>query len=289
MNAFWGSVTTGAVAGLTGGVVGTLLNGGSISDALKTGAKGALFGAISAGVAYGVAETTSGLFGIGSKTAHSLSLFHTGGRVTATLFKAAAHGISRALITKAQSGRWSSSFWSGFASSVFGVGTKGYGGVTGRTMIMAVVGGTVSKLTGGKFANGAVSGAFVHLFNAEGLTLKQSLSKLWSKITDGTIANDISRGFEGGLNGYRTIRDNSNGNVPLGIRWWLKGTLTVTEMGATAGLSGWKSMAYDMVSGAYFDTFQTSRNALIGYYIKAYTNDLVGVPYYENSLNPYKF
>jgi hypothetical protein len=29
-------------------------------------------------------------------------------------------------------------------------------------MIMAVVGGTVSELTGGKFANGAVSGAFVH-------------------------------------------------------------------------------------------------------------------------------
>ncbi len=34
-------------------------------------------------------------------------------------------------------------------------------------MIMATVGGTVSEITGGKFANGAVSGAFVHLFNAE--------------------------------------------------------------------------------------------------------------------------
>jgi len=32
---------------------------------------------------------------------------------------------------------------------------------------MATVGGTVSQLTGGKFANGAVTGAFVHLFNAE--------------------------------------------------------------------------------------------------------------------------
>jgi hypothetical protein len=112
------------------------------------------------------------LFGIGSKTAHSLSLFHTGGRVTATLFKAAAHGISRALISKAQGGRWSSSFWSGFASSALSVGTRDYGGVTGRTMIMAVVGGTVSELTGGKFANGAVSGAFVHLFNAEGVVHK---------------------------------------------------------------------------------------------------------------------
>ena len=32
---------------------------------------------------------------------------------------------------------------------------------------MAVVGGTASALGGGKFANGAMSGAFVHLFNAE--------------------------------------------------------------------------------------------------------------------------
>ncbi|WP_457598764.1 hypothetical protein [Hydrogenimonas sp.] len=59
-------------------------------------------------------------------------------------------------------------FWSGFVSSGFSVGTKGYGGVSGRTLIMAAVGGTVSEITGGKFANGAVSGAFVHLFNAEG-------------------------------------------------------------------------------------------------------------------------
>ena len=32
---------------------------------------------------------------------------------------------------------------------------------------MAVVGGTASALGGGKFANGAMSGAFVHLFNHE--------------------------------------------------------------------------------------------------------------------------
>ena len=60
-------------------------------------------------------------------------------------------------------------------------------------------------------------------------------------------------------------------------------------MGATAGLSGKASMAYDMISGAYFYTFQTSRNALIGYYVKAYVNDLTGVYYKNNSLNPYKF
>jgi len=78
------------------------------------------------------------------------------------------HGITRAAITKAQGGRWSSGFWSGFASSGFSVGTKDYGGFVGRTAIMGIVGGTVSEISGGKFANGAVSGAFVHLFNNYG-------------------------------------------------------------------------------------------------------------------------
>ncbi len=51
------------------------------------------------------------------------------------------------------------------ATGGFGVGSNGYGGVAGRTTIMAVVSGTVSEATGGKFANGAVSGAFIHMFN----------------------------------------------------------------------------------------------------------------------------
>ena len=37
----------------------------------------------------------------------------------------------------------------------------------GRTTIMAIIGGTFAKLGGGKFANGAMSAAFVHLFNYE--------------------------------------------------------------------------------------------------------------------------
>jgi len=69
-------------------------------------------------------------------------------------------------------------------------------------MIMAVVGGTVSELTGGKFANGAVSGAFVHLFNAEGGTL----SKIWKGLTGGIskvydrrdeILSDAGKGLKG--------------------------------------------------------------------------------------------
>ena len=36
-----------------------------------------------------------------------------------------------------------------------------------RTVAAAIVGGTISELSGGKFANGAATAAMVHLFNAE--------------------------------------------------------------------------------------------------------------------------
>ena len=87
---------------------------------------------------------------------------------TISATRTALHGISRAAIAKVQGNKTSSAFWSGFVTSGFSVGNKGYGGVEARTAIMAIVGGTTSELSGGKFANSAVTGAFVHLFNAEG-------------------------------------------------------------------------------------------------------------------------
>jgi len=49
-----------------------------------------------------------------------------------------------------------------------------------------VVGGTASKLSGGKFANGAVSGAFVHMFNAEMTTsdITGGVAKFLNKARD---------------------------------------------------------------------------------------------------------
>jgi hypothetical protein len=91
--------------------------------------------------------------------------------------KALAHGTSRAAIAKAQGQSATSGFWSGFAASGFSVGSKGYGNFASRTTMMAVVGGTVSEATGGKFANGAVSGAFVHMFNAE----ENYLKRVWNR------------------------------------------------------------------------------------------------------------
>ncbi len=73
---------------------------------------------------------------------------------------------SRGIIAKLQGGSFRAGFFSGL-SSALDIGTVGYGNIVSRTVIMAVVGGTASALGGGKFTNGAMSGAFVHLFNAE--------------------------------------------------------------------------------------------------------------------------
>ena len=98
------------------------------------------------------------LSGLCSGTAHSLSFFTAEtGQFGWAAAKAVMHGITRAAITKAQGGRWSSGFWSGFASSAFAA-PKNLEMANGTAM-MAVVGGTVSVISGGKFANGAVSGA----------------------------------------------------------------------------------------------------------------------------------
>ena len=53
-------------------------------------------------------------------------------------------------------------------------------------MAAAIVGGTTSALTGGKFANGAVTAAFAHLFNAEG----RSIPRKWV---------DLGEGYTGGF------------------------------------------------------------------------------------------
>jgi len=79
------------------------------------------------------------------------------------------------VIQSAQGGSFKAGFLSGFSSGV-DVGTSGYGGVVGRTTIMGIVGGTASALGGGKFSNGAMSGAFVHMFNGEGGNILKKLT-----------------------------------------------------------------------------------------------------------------
>ena len=70
----------------------------------------------------------------------------------------------------------------------------------GRTTVAAIVGGTISRITGGKFANGAVTAAMAQLFNnetsaarARGMQNEYSVDgKLVAEINSGSAANIAS-------------------------------------------------------------------------------------------------
>ncbi len=115
------------------------------------------------------------------------------------------HGLSSGIINYFRGGSFRAGFFSGLGST-FDIGTKGYGTMVGRTSIMAIIGGTFAKLGGGKFANGALSGAFTHLFNAEAGSIKKafvSLAKGLYRLGD----------YLGRISGFR---DCQNGSVVLG-------------------------------------------------------------------------
>jgi hypothetical protein len=145
-------IASGMVAGFASGVAGGLLSGASLGASIGMGVKGAFFGAIGAGVAYGIGS-------LGNTIASSW------GATAAKATKALLHGLSRAAISRAQGGRYSGGFWSGFASSMLSPLIGSARSFEGKVAMSAIVGGTASELGGGKFANGAVSAAFVMMYN----------------------------------------------------------------------------------------------------------------------------
>ena len=177
-SSFFGSVAAGtttatsmmAAGALAGGAAGAIMTG-----TVKGTLTGALWGAASAGIANHIGHAKS--FASISKSLGGYG-------------KHLAHGLSRGLISKLQGGTFRAGFYSGFAASAFSPGTTmggdGPEGFTLRTTMAGVIGGTASELGGGKFANGAVSGAFVHMFNAEGGRILKRFTKYFksTKIDD---------------------------------------------------------------------------------------------------------
>ncbi len=146
------------------------INGGSFSQILKAAALGAVTGAVGAVLGaflHGFGEAIGGeLAGAG--------LGKAGGEIAGKVVHAAAHGAVGGGMSAAQGG----SFKDGFIGSLIGTGVgvaTGYAfggvmndiGIVGRTAVATISGGTASALTGGKFADGAYSAAFMHLFMTE--------------------------------------------------------------------------------------------------------------------------
>jgi len=177
MGATWTTASVGQlmIAGMAAGAVSGAITTGSIRGAFE----GAIFGAFSAGIAGAIGGTGLGPFG-----------------------RAMAHGVTRAGLGKAKGGTYRSGFWSGFVGSIAPV--DGIKHMEARVLASAVAGGTASVLGGGKFTNGAMSAAFVRLFNHESHMLQKankwfSKGMSWLKENATSVITTIGGGVQAGL------------------------------------------------------------------------------------------
>ncbi|WP_020397050.1 hypothetical protein [Thiolinea disciformis] len=146
-----GPVLSGAVAGAINGFIST----GNFAGAFK----GFVTGALSAGMAGAVKAA-----GFASKLTQSI-----------------AHGVSQGALAVVQGAKFGSSFASAFVSHTIGGDLSGISPMS-STVVQAVIGGTISVIGGGKFANGAVTAAFVHMFNELSVTLLEKRPK-WRQMS----------------------------------------------------------------------------------------------------------
>jgi RHS repeat-associated protein len=141
----------GALAGAVGGFVGAALYGGNLDDDLQAAIKGGVIGAFS-GAAFA---------GVGFEFTPSAGQQLT---TTSQVEWVAAHGVVGGVRSVAEGGN----FWTGFVAAAatkvtsFGPSFDNFGADTARA---AIVGGTVARLSGDKFENGALTGAFSYMFN----------------------------------------------------------------------------------------------------------------------------
>ena len=149
------SVIAGGVGGFSGGFSGTLLNGGNLLQAYTAGIIGGAIGAATGFLSYAAGGIEAGI----SKTA-------------AVFERAAKHAFADAWMGGVKSavygGEWSpirDMIGGSLSSAGNGVINENVNGLTLKMASSAILGGTISEIGGGKFANGAITGAYSMLFN----------------------------------------------------------------------------------------------------------------------------
>jgi len=165
---FWSSVFTGAAIGAGSAA----LNGGNIL-------KGALIGAFSGAAFFKIGQVFKGFTGDNLRAAiggtATQETFRFGGNLLTAgqiAGQIASHAVTGGVISTLSGGKFGHGFFSAGISKGFGgaflPGGKNLtaGQVAKGTIASALIGGTVTAISGGKFANGATTGAFQALFNA---------------------------------------------------------------------------------------------------------------------------
>lgn len=138
-------ILKGALGGMASGLAGALLNGANIGQIAHSAVTGGFWGAASAAASFGVGEFAG----------------------KDLMKKLLGHSMSQGALSAAQGGNFKHGFISGLVSAGGGYGLSKAGNLSKFTLVSAnaIIGGTASELGGGKFANGAITGAYVVLFN----------------------------------------------------------------------------------------------------------------------------
>jgi RHS repeat-associated protein len=148
----------GIIACVAAAGVLSLASGGSLGDAL------------------GAMAMSAFSIGVWQEVGAFLEPFKALGAGGFAVMKGTVHGAVGGAMAVLQGGTFHDGFLSASIGAVAGImsGQSSLGGIGGmqgptiRAMIAGAAGGVASVLTGGKFANGAVTAAFAHLWNAEG-------------------------------------------------------------------------------------------------------------------------
>jgi hypothetical protein len=189
-----GAILSGAGFGFGSSFAGSLLSGRSIGDSLLAGLKGGVIGGVTAGLTFGVGSIgISGAAGFAVKTV--------------------AHGVVQGFATMAQGGRFEHGFLAGMMGKI-----GGHFGLVGSI----VAAGTISEISGGKFMNGAVSGAFVYLFNegfhkladVQAYYQKKGLATLPHNSSYGVYCNQGAGCSRGRNHNGVDVRGNIGDNIP---------------------------------------------------------------------------
>ena len=180
----WASLALNSAASF-----GVAVAGGALAGYVSTGTlNGALIGAFSAAAFYGVGSYFEGLSHQNGVSAAKATAEAGGGTLNIVgsyaanaslnsvqqIGKVIAHGVTGGVMSKLGGGRFAHGFASAgttqaFAKSIGGIGNgnRSFGITAARVTSAAIVGGAASEISGGKFANGAVTGAFSRAFNDE--------------------------------------------------------------------------------------------------------------------------
>lgn len=210
-----------AASGFTSGAMGAAFQGATFWQAMGAGITGGLMSTAIAGITHGI----GGIGGI--KIA-----FQKLEDATAKLIndfinlsvRSVAHGVFQGGMRFIQGGMFEHGLWSGFFSS-FGLGAMSLAKMRSINYMIfgAAIGGTAEALGNGKFANGAITGAYVGLFNHamhEWVPTREEASNVAANTTT-TTGNETSvqvwRDSSG--NDYFWVCPQHAENSPLHSHW----------------------------------------------------------------------